>query len=82
MAQGFYGIVYGRVSRHRQVFGSHAAGGSVFLELEQIHYFLALLRFHLHQNLFCSLVGQISEQVSGGVRLHLLDNLGGTLRVQ
>jgi len=50
--------------------------------LEEFGYFLFGLRFHLHEDLLGVIVGEIAEQVGGGVGVHFLDDFGGTLGVE
>ena len=49
---------------------------------QQFDDFLLRFRFHLHQDLFGAFLGQIAQQVGGRVGIHLLDNVGGPLRIQ
>jgi len=60
----------------------HAAGGGFFAVLEKFNNFLAGLRFHLDENLFGVILGEIGEKVGGGVGIHFLDNVGSTLGIE
>ena len=76
------GVLDGGGDREGEELGSHASGGGFFAVLEQFDDFLAGLGFHLDEDLFGLILGEIAEEVGGGVGIHFLDDVGGAFGVE
>ena len=59
-----------------------SVGGGVLFELEEFDHFLPLLRSHFLQDVGRSFLGQVGQQVGGGVGIHLLDDVGGAVGIE
>src|SRR5579864_8749465 len=82
LPQSVDSILYGRGHWQGQEFLGHTAGSSLFLMLEQFDAILLVFRLHLHQNLLATLFRKVREQIGSRVGIHLLDDVGGTARVE
>ena len=82
MAQHFDGVVDRRRIRERHILRCHAACRRVLLELQQVGHFFPLLRLHLDQDFFGALFRQVGQEVGGGVRFHLFNNVGRAFGIE
>ena len=82
LAHGIDRILHRRGNRQCEELRGHAARGATLAMFQQFDDVLLRLRFHLDQNLLGAILGQIGQQICGGVRIHLLDNVGGAARIE
>ena len=68
--------------RQLYVAGGHSAGGGVFAKLEEVFDFLPLFGFHFLEDGVGPILRQFCEEVGGGTRIHLLDDVGNPAGVE
>src|ERR1700761_6988767 len=81
VSKGFDGFGNAGIAWNADEVGGHATGSGFRGEFEQLLDVLALLGFHLFEDLFGLLFAELGEHVGGGAGVHLLDDVRGALGV-